>query len=299
MTGWAALALVFNSLVWGLSWWPFRLLQAHGLHPLWATVVIYLPAVLVLVALWPDSVRQLARDRALWVLMVAAGATNAAFNWAFVIGDVVRVVLLFYLMPLWSALLARWLLKEHLSQAALARMAMSLAGAFIVLRPPEADGWWAALPLPQTLADWLGVIGGFTFALNNVMLKRQAHRPRSGRALAMFFGGALMAGLVATALSAGQWIDWPVVAMAGDAHWLQRPALWALLIGLSAAFLCSNLALQYGTARLSTHVAAVLMLSEVLFAAVSAALLGAGTITTPLLIGGALIVLAAAWAALE
>jgi len=298
LTGWAALALVFNSFVWGLSWWPLRLLQAHGLHPLWATVVVYLPAVLVIVALWPDSVRQLVRDRALWVLMVAAGATNAAFNWAFVIGDVVRVVLLFYLMPLWSALLAHWLLKERLSQAAFARMAMSLTGAFIVLSPPDAQGW-DALPLPQTLADWLGVIGGITFALNNVMLKRQAHRPRSGRALAMFFGGALMAGLVATALSAGKLIAWPASAMAGDAHWLERPALWALLFGLSAAFLCSNLALQYGTARLTTHVAAVLMLSEVLFAAVSASLLGAGMITMPLLLGGALIVLAAAWAARE
>jgi drug/metabolite transporter (DMT)-like permease len=270
----------------------------HGLHPLWATVVVYLPAVLVIVAFWPDAVRQLLHDRALWILMIAAGATNAAFNWAFVIGDVVRVVLLFYLMPLWSALLARWLLNERLSQAALARMAMSLIGAFIVLRPPDAQGW-AALPVPQTLADWLGVIGGFTFALNNVMLKRQAHRPTSGRALAMFFGGALMAGLVATALSANHLIAWPAADMAGDAHWLQRPALWALLLGLSAAFLCSNLALQFGTARLATHVAAVLMLSEVLFASVSASLLGAGAITTPLLLGGALIILAAAWAARE
>jgi len=298
LTGWAALALVFNSLVWGLSWWPFRLLQTHGLHPLWATVVVYLPVVLVIVTIWPDAVRQLLRDRALWILMVAAGATNAAFNWAFVIGDVVRVVLLFYLMPLWSALLARWLLHERLSQAALARMAMSLIGALIVLRPPDAHGW-ASLPVPQSLADWLGVIGGFTFALNNVMLKRQAHRPRSGRALAMFFGGALMAGLVATVLSANHLVAWPVVDMAGDAHWLQRPALWALLVGLSAAFMCSNLALQFGAARLSTHVAAVLMLSEVLFAAASATMLGAGTITVPLLLGGALIILAGAWATWE
>jgi hypothetical protein len=41
------------------------------------------------------------------------------------------------------------------------------------------------------------------------------------------------------------------------------------------------------------------MLSEVLFAAASATLVGAGTITAPLLLGGALIVLAAAWATWE
>ena len=38
----AAGALVFNALVWGVSWWPFRQLQGHGLHPLWATALMYL-----------------------------------------------------------------------------------------------------------------------------------------------------------------------------------------------------------------------------------------------------------------
>jgi hypothetical protein len=37
-----ALALILNAFVWGVSWWPFRVLQAHGLHPLWATALIYL-----------------------------------------------------------------------------------------------------------------------------------------------------------------------------------------------------------------------------------------------------------------
>jgi hypothetical protein len=53
----------------------------------------------------------------LWVLVLAAGTTNATFNWAVTIGDVVRVVLLFYLMPLWAVLLARLLLKERLTRA--------------------------------------------------------------------------------------------------------------------------------------------------------------------------------------
>ncbi len=35
------LALVLNALVWGVSWWPFRQLHAAGLHPLWATALMY------------------------------------------------------------------------------------------------------------------------------------------------------------------------------------------------------------------------------------------------------------------
>jgi drug/metabolite transporter (DMT)-like permease len=61
-----------------------------------------------------------------------------------------------------------------------------------------------------------------------------------------------------------------------------------LLMG--AVFLGGNLALQYGATRLPANVTAVVMITEVLFAAASAALLGAGTLTPALCIGGTLIV---------
>ena len=294
LAGWAALALVFNALVWGLSWWPFRQFEAQGVHPLWATVLIYTPTVLVIAAWRPRSVGQLLTQPALWVLMLAAGLTNAAFNWGTVIGDVVRVVLLFYLMPLWSVLLARVLLKEPLTWSAGARIALALVGAGIVLRPEGSTGW-AVLPLPQSLADGLGLLGGFAFALNNVMLKREAHRPEEGRALAMFVGGAVVAGALAAGLSTQGSVPWPFAAgVAALPVWVI-----ALALTMSVLFLGSNLALQFGASRLPTHVTSVLMLSEVLVAAVSAALLGAGRITGPLLLGGGLIVVAAIWATRE
>jgi drug/metabolite transporter (DMT)-like permease len=282
---WPALCLSFNALVWGLSWWPFRELQALGLHPLWATVLVYLAAVVAIVAARPRALRQLVRTPALWVLVVASGTTNAAFNWAVVIGDVVRVVLLFYLMPLWAVLLARLLLHEALTATAALRVVLALAGAAVVLWP--ADGGW---PLPQTLADVLGVIGGFSFALNNVMLRREAARSEESRALAMFAGGVLVAGALAATL-----------ALRGQLPWLPAPALpWVLgALGLAVLFLASNLALQHGAARLPANVTAVVLLTEVVFAAGSALLLGAGVLTPPLLVGGALIVAAAVLAGLE
>src|ERR1043165_6887848 len=76
------LALMFNALVWGTSWWPFRALESRQLHPLWATVFVYALAVAAIGALRPQPFAQLARTPALWILMAASGVTNAAFNWA-------------------------------------------------------------------------------------------------------------------------------------------------------------------------------------------------------------------------
>jgi drug/metabolite transporter (DMT)-like permease len=280
---WPALCLTFNALVWGVAWWPFRQLQGLGLHPLWATVSIYIVAVLVIVALRPAALGMLLRTPALWVLVLASGTTNAAFNWAMVIGDVVRVVLLFYLMPLWAVLLARWLLRETLTASAALRVALSLAGAAIVLWP--AEGGW---PLPRTLADALGIVGGFSFALNNVMLRREAARPEEARAIAMFAGGVIVAGTLATALALRGDLPWPPSAAPG----------WVLsTLALSVVFLASNFALQFGAGRLAANVTAVVLLTEVVFAAGSALALGGGTLTPQLLLGGALIVGAAALAA--
>jgi len=208
--------------------------------------------------------------------VLAAGTTNATFNWGVTVGDVVRVVLLFYLMPLWAVLLARLLVREPLTAGAGLRVTLALAGAAIVLQP-DGGGW----PLPRTLPEWLGVVGGFSFALNNVMLRREAHRPEAARALAMFLGGALVAGVLAV-----------VLALQGTVPTLPAPAFaWlAGSVAMGAAFLAGNLALQYGAARLPANVTAVVMVTEVLFAAASALLLGAGTLTPPLLLGGALIV---------
>ncbi len=277
---WPVLALGLNAFIWGVSWWPFRELQALGLHPLWATALIYLVA-MGAISLWrPEAWGQLRRAPTLWVLVLASGTTNAAFNWGVTVGDVVRVVLLFYLMPLWAVLLARLLLKEPMTAPALLRMAIALLGAAIVLWP-EGGLRGGGLPLPRTLPEWLGVLGGFTFALNNVMLRREAHHPDAARALAMFLGGAAVAGAFATVLS-----------LQGLGPWPPAPApLWVLgALALAVAFLASNLALQYGAARLPANVTAVVMITEVLFASASAVLLGAGVVTAPLLLGGALIV---------
>lgn len=281
-----ALALTLNAFTWGVSWWPFRELQARGLHPLWATVLIYAVAVLG-ITLWRRGAwGELWRTRSLWLLVIASGTTNATFNWGVTVGDVVRVVLLFYLMPLWAALLARWLLHEALTPMAGVRVVMALTGAAVVLWPP--GGIAEGLPLPRTLPEWLGVLGGFTFALNNVLLRREAHQPEAARALAMFLGGAVVSGVLAAALATqGQVPLPPAPAVA----WIAGGLLMA------AAFLAGNMALQYGASRLPANVTAVVMITEVLFASGSAVLLGAGVLTPSLAIGGALIIAASLLAA--
>ncbi|WP_296447814.1 DMT family transporter [Rhodoferax sp. UBA5149] len=274
----AAAALTLNAFVWGLSWWPFRLLQNQGLHPLWATALIYVFALVCLLTLKPQAWRGFLKHPWLWLLVLASGLTNVGFNWAVTVGDVVRVVLLFYLMPAWVVLLAWPLLGEKPSAGSLLRLALALGGVVIVLKTP-ASPW----PVPDSLADWLALMGGFCFALTNILLRRLNQTPGESRMLAMFGGGAVMAtGAAVIGMGLGLVAAPPAPGLA-----------WTgLALAISLAFLAGNLALQYGAAHLSASATSLIMLSEVVFASVSAVLLGSGELSTRTLLGGTLILLA-------
>jgi drug/metabolite transporter (DMT)-like permease len=284
--GAAAGALMLNALAWGLSWWPFKHLHALGVHPLWATAGVYVFSVVCLLAFQRHAWRHVAANPMLWLLAAASGMTNIGFNWAVTVGDVVRVVLLFYLMPAWSILLAWPLLGEPPRAGALLRLALALAGVLVVLKTPGT-----AWPVPHTLADWLALAGGFSFALTNILLLKLRDVAPEGRAVAMFGGGALMATGVATA-----------GLLLGAVPAPAAPQAVALGFGavLAISLLGGNLALQYGAARLPAHATALIMLSEIVFASVSSVLLGAAELTTRTWVGAALILAAAAasaWAA--
>ena len=283
---WAVGALVVNAFVWGLSWWPLRQLQSAGLHPLWSTVIMYCFALVVVLSFRPKAWQGLIQHPQLLLLLLASGLTNVGFNWAVSISDVVRVLILFYLMPAWAVILAWLLLGERPTRNALLRLLLAFTGAMIVLIPTNVQ----TESLTFSFADALSLGGGFSFALTNVLLKRLGNTPSEARMFAMFSGGALLALFAGLAGMTQGWVN---AMPAITSSWVWMAA------GLSLAFLCGNVALQYGAARLRSSTTSVVMLTEIVFGSLSAVALGAAVLDTRTLIGGGLIILASALAAFD
>lgn len=278
----AKVAMIANAVIWGLIWWPLRRLEASGVHPLFATAAGYLVGAIAVTFVRRHAWFELSTSRSLWLIGLVSGLSNAAFNWAVTAGNVARVVFLFYLMPIWAVLLARWLLKEQLTRKATACLAVALTGSVVVLWP---DGGTGARGMPRE--DLLAVGSGFLFALSNVLLRRERQdETASARTLALFTGGWLVPGVLGVlgVLFGSMHTTQPIMAPLG---------VVAHLALLSALLIASTVALQYGAANLPAAATACIMLLEVAVASLSSCAADASSFSLRLAIGGALIFAAA------
>ena len=192
-------------------------------------------------------------------------------------GEVVRVMLLFYLAPLWTLAFAWLLLKEKAGSIGFAVIALSLAGAIVMLWRP--GGRW---PLPYNLAEWLGLGAGMAFAMANVLSRKAADVDEAVKA------GSVWAGVALIALPVAALTEQPLQALAG----LNAQA-WLLVLLISLILFCVNLAVQFGLARTTANRAIVIMLSELVIAAASSYFLAFEQIGWRDWLGGAMLVAAA------
>lgn len=271
----APVSLLVAATTWGLIWYPYRLLDQVGVSGGLASLVTYALA-LAMVSSLPRARSWRAGPRGVLLgVALSAGWTNLAYVLAVIDGEIMRVMLLFYLAPLWTLPFAYLILGERPNAWAYLLVILSVAGAYIMLAGTGAP------PLPANQAEWLGLSAGIGFALSNVLSRRLGDLPAETRAAWVFAGVALIAlPLVTIQGQAG-------VKLAGLAG-----AAWLLLALTGALLVLATLTVQYGLARLPANRAIVILLVEVPVAALASWWLAGETLSAREWLGGGLIVAA-------
>jgi drug/metabolite transporter (DMT)-like permease len=266
------LSLLFAATFWGIVWYPLRLLADAGITGLWQALISYLvAAAVVLPAYWSRRAELRGRTLSLVPLAFATGWCNVGFMLGMIEGTVLRVLLLFYLAPVWAVLIARAVLGERLAPRTRVALPMALLGAALMLYDPSLG-----LPLPADRADWLGLSAGLAFAVTTVETRRLQAVSVTAKTLASWVGVVLVA---AAGIGAG-----------GQAFPDAPPGAWAGLVALGASgFLAATLAVQFGATRLPVQRTTVILLLEIVVGAVSAAWLAAEYTGTKEWVGGLLI----------
>ena len=272
---WAIPSLLFGATMWGLIWYPYRLLQDAGAGGVATSFITYLiPLLLALPFAWRHL--STARGHVGWLVLLAlaAGWTNMAYVLAVIEGEVMRVVLLFYLAPVWTVFFARAMLGERLTLWGWLIMLFSFAGALVMLWP--ADG---GLPIPANRAEWIALSAGVSFALANVVTRKVEAADTWAKALAVWAGVCVVAGL-ATAFVAEPF------AFISSAT---PTTLW-ILLGVGLCIGAMTIAVQYGLSHTLANQAILIFLFELVAAALSSWWWANETLSTREWLGAAMIV---------
>ncbi len=269
------ISLLLAATLWGLVWYPLRLLDEQGIGGLWASLVSYTAALMLgSVWLWRSG-RAWRNNGALMALMaIAVGWCNVSFVLAVIDGNVVRVLLLFYLSPLWALILGWLLLGEHPGRQGLAVFALAVGGGVTMLWDPQIG-----LPWPRDQADWLAVSSGLSFAFSNVLVRKLHAVTVRDKAAADWLGVAMVAAV---------WI-----VLSGEPLPQAQGTVWlgAVMLGW-LGFSIMTVSVIYGVTHMPVHRSAVILLFELVVGSVSALLLTDEQVMAREWLGGALIVLA-------
>lgn len=272
----ASAVVLITGIVWGVYWIPVREIAGRGLDGAWGTGAITLAAVLFLLPfVLFDGTALRGRDR-IGILSVAlGGAAFALYSIGFLYGKVALVVLLWFFSPVWSVLIARYLLRVRVPGLRLLAIAVGLVGLFVLL---GGDG---GLPVPGDLGEWMAFVGGLIWAFATAGMRQRSDLPPLPSAFVFALGAAVTSFAFAPVLA-------PFPAIAGDD--LPGVTLQVLVAG-GLWWVLSIAALMWAAVRLDPARLGILLMTEVVFGALSAALFAGESLSLREMVGGALVIL--------
>lgn len=278
------LALLAWSSIWGVIWYPYRLLEQTGINGAASTTIAYVIALLLGLIFFRKSIQfsEIFNGDAhlLFWIGLFAGWANIAYIIGIVYGEIIRVLLLFYLAPLWTVLFARCLLNERLSLHGYFLIALSLTGAITILWHPENP-----FPLPSSFSDWVGLLGGVLFALTNVLIRKDQRHNIQLKSIAVWIGITLV-GLICTQFFNTSF-SFTTISF----------NTWLILMSVGLMMFLTSVALQYGLTHTPANQATVILLFEVVIATITAYYLANEVMTLQEWVGGLMIISAALFSA--
>jgi len=267
------ISILIGAVFWGLLWWPLKFFSELGLTSNFIGVTAYtMVGIFAIPIVW----RQRNLWRAEWLLLLLIGLffalANISFNTALMNGDVVRVMLLFYLLPVWGALGGVFILGERLSKQRLLAIAISLSGV-VVIMGIENISW------ELSLADIMALAAGFFLSAAGIVNKLALKIPMASRSFVPFIFSPLLA------ILGNYFSPSPTPEMTS--------IIWILLAAFAFVWLLgATIFSTFGIANLEASRASVLQVTELFVGIISAIIIGGEVLELKVCVGGTLIITA-------
>ena len=267
--------LFISSIGWGLTWLPIKTLNDMGMDGMLLVFTAFASGALLL-SPWLIKQRNAWQSHIGFMLLIglAGGIANASFQTAVFHGDVIRVMILFYLLPVWSVLGGWIILGEKIDRIRAIAILLCLAGAFLIL-----DVWHSAWNGISWI-DVLAICSGMGLAATNILFRLTPHMPVMSKVFSMFMGCTVLIGLSLLVFTASAVTPAPGAIPLAMAY----GAVWLVLITIGT---------QWAVTRMEAGRSSIIIVTELVVAVVTAALMTAAELRLPEIIGGTMVMAAA------
>ncbi|WP_373032066.1 DMT family transporter [Sulfurovum sp.] len=270
------IVLLGASVLWGLSWLPLKSINTMGIDGISLIFVVYgilaltlSPLLLKQFIIWKEH------KKVMLLIAIFGGGANLAFTYALINGEVIRVMVLFYLLPVWGVAGGRIFLKEDIDRWRYMGVFLAISGAFLIL------GGFEVLNAPPSWIDLIALASGFFFAMNNILFRASQSVPVAAKLGVMFLGCFSLAG---------------ILLMGGVEQFPQdvNGNTWLMLVSYALLWLLvANIGSQWSVTHMEAGRSSIIIILELITAVVSATLITGETMFPIEYMGGALIVAAA------
>lgn len=277
-----SISIFLCASVWGLFWIPLRYFDESGVTALWAVAGINFTASLVALPIAYKFGAFKKRDLKLLLIMgLGMGAANIFYFAGIILSDVIRVIFLFYLLPLWATLFAKILFNVPIGKNRMIALFIAIVGIWLLL---GAGGW----PLPRNIGDVFGILAGMFWALGLTLMRGKQEMD----ALVVTASALITAFILAIILGALMYVLVPDVQPSPPSIEKILAILLPLLAFGIFVLWPTMVGQLWGAKYVAATTAALLTMSEILVATLSTALLEASSMELISWVGASLIMIA-------
>lgn len=255
----AKLACAYSGLVWGLFWLPIRALDEAGISGVWSLLGFYIvpfallaPVMLVrwrtsLAGWWPN------------LLGFSSAIGLALYSLAVLNTEVVKAMLLFYLTPIWSTLIARIWLGEPITPMRWLALVLGLLGMMVILKVDQRFPW------PEQIGDWMALGAGIGWAITANLYRADGGRIAPIDLLNQnFLWSAILALLVVIVMHPDGATAPSLATYTAQLWWLVPTIVFVVMSGVYAT--------MWGAPKLNPGIVGLLFMTEISVGAITAAI---------------------------
>ncbi len=272
----SAMVLIFLSAsVWGILWIPLRVIEGLGLTGLWSNFFFLALPLLPLTYFFGKAV---IKDKSNWLghclIGICIGFGFACYLAGLTLGSVTKTTVLYYLTPAWATLFGILILKEKHSLGRWASIIFGLIGCILVV---ELD--FNLIDLDYY--DLFGFTSGFIWSLGSVIVRRYEEIDITSAFLPIYFFGACITLIFILFFK----FEMPSINI------IAKTSIPIFLVSITIFFPTFLILLRINQ-YLSPGLIGILMLSELIVAAISANILLGEPMSLWQWVGATLIIIA-------